>query len=74
MGEAIVRRLREGGTSVFTTARSRPDSLPDPTLFIEAAISTAGGVEAVATQTLERLGGIDFLINNVGGSSALAGG
>jgi NAD(P)-dependent dehydrogenase (short-subunit alcohol dehydrogenase family) len=31
MGEAIVRRLREAGATVFTTARSAPATLTDPT-------------------------------------------
>ena len=74
MGEAIVRRLRDAGATVFTTARSMPDSSLHPDLFVRADVSTAQGAAAVAARALERLGGIDILVHNVGGSSAPAGG
>jgi len=41
---------------------------------VQADISTAEGTHKVITATLERLEGIDILVNNVGGSSAPAGG
>jgi NAD(P)-dependent dehydrogenase (short-subunit alcohol dehydrogenase family) len=74
MGEAIVKRLRQAGATVMTTARSRPDELQSPDLFIQADISTPEGVEKVVKGVLARLGGVDILINNVGGSSAPSGG
>jgi NAD(P)-dependent dehydrogenase (short-subunit alcohol dehydrogenase family) len=74
MGESIVRRLREAGASVFTTARSAPQDLAEPDLFLAADISTAEGAAAVAAAALKRLGGLDILVNNVGGSSAPSGG
>jgi NAD(P)-dependent dehydrogenase (short-subunit alcohol dehydrogenase family) len=43
MGEAIVRRLRDSGATVVTTARSAPADLPQPDLFVGADISTAEG-------------------------------
>ena len=74
MGEAIVARLRAGGAKVFTTARSAPDALEAPDLFLAADISTSEGASAVAEVALARLSGIDVLINNVGGSTAPGGG
>ncbi len=74
IGEAIVRRLRSSGASVVTTARSAPPELPTPDLFVGADISTAEGTEKVVRYVLDRLGGIDILVNNVGGSSARGGG
>src|SRR5437773_3049819 len=74
MGEAIVRRLAAGGATVATTARS---PLPDGQavgLFVQADISTRDGVDKVVKEVLTRLGGVDILINNVGGSSAPSGG
>ena len=48
MGEAIlqgrgyanVNRLRQAGATVITTARSKPDELRSPDLFIQSDIST----------------------------------
>src|SRR6202521_446889 len=74
MGEAIVKRLRQAGATVMTTARSRPPNLHPPDLFIEADISAREGVQKVIKGVLARLGGLDILVNNVGGSSAPSGG
>jgi NAD(P)-dependent dehydrogenase (short-subunit alcohol dehydrogenase family) len=74
VGEAIVRRLAAGGARVATTARS---PLPDGQavdLFVKADISTREGVDTVVRAVLGRLGGLDLLVNNVGGSSAPGGG
>jgi NAD(P)-dependent dehydrogenase (short-subunit alcohol dehydrogenase family) len=74
MGEAIVQRLRAAGATVVTTARSAPQDLPRLELFVAADLSTAEGAEKVVSAVRERLGGIDILVHNVGGSSAPGGG
>jgi NAD(P)-dependent dehydrogenase (short-subunit alcohol dehydrogenase family) len=74
IGEAIVHRLRGSGATVVATARSTPHDLPQPDLFVEADLSTAEGAERVVRHVRERLGGVDILVNNVGGSSAPGGG
>ena len=74
MGEAIVQRLRGSGATVVTTARSAPADLLQPDLFIAADLSTTEGVEKVVSSVRDRLGGVDILVNNVGGSSAPGGG
>jgi NAD(P)-dependent dehydrogenase (short-subunit alcohol dehydrogenase family) len=74
IGQAVVARLREGGATVFTTARKRPDDLPDSTLFMATDITTAEGCAAVANAVLNRLNGIDIIVHVIGGSSAPAGG
>jgi NAD(P)-dependent dehydrogenase (short-subunit alcohol dehydrogenase family) len=74
MGEAIVQRLRSSGATVVTTARSAPANLTEPDLFVRADLSIAHGAETVVRRVLDRLGGIDILVNNVGGSSAPGGG
>jgi len=74
IGEAILKRLTAAGATVMTTARSVPDSFPSPDLFLPADLSTPEGVDKVVQGALERLGFIDVLISNVGGSSAPSGG
>src|SRR5438093_10161289 len=73
MGEAIVRRLSAAGAMVSTTARSPLPKGQSVKLFIQADISTPEGVGKVAREVLDRLGGLDILVNNVGGSSAPSG-
>jgi NAD(P)-dependent dehydrogenase (short-subunit alcohol dehydrogenase family) len=74
MGEAIVQHLRGSGATVVTTARFNPQDLPQPELFVEADLSTAEGAEKVVSSVLDRLGGVDILVNNVGGSDRRASG
>jgi NAD(P)-dependent dehydrogenase (short-subunit alcohol dehydrogenase family) len=73
IGAAVVRRLACAGAVVLTTARSLPaGGAPDH--FIQADVSTRAGVDRVIAATLDRLGGLDILINAVGGSTAPPGG
>jgi NAD(P)-dependent dehydrogenase (short-subunit alcohol dehydrogenase family) len=73
IGEAIVNRLVRGGATVITTARSLPAGDP-PERFVQADISTREGVDQVVKAMMDRLGGLDILIHNVGGSAAPSGG
>jgi NAD(P)-dependent dehydrogenase (short-subunit alcohol dehydrogenase family) len=73
IGQAIVSRLGRGGARVIATARSVPAGGISED-FIQADVSTCDGADHVIQATLERLGGLDILINSVGGSSAPSGG
>src|SRR5712692_1377260 len=73
IGEAIVNRLRRGGGMVLTTARSIPKG-GDAEQFIRADGTTRAGADHIIKTTLDRLGGLDILINSLGGSSAPGGG
>ena len=74
IGQAVAARLREGGATLLTTARSRPSDLADQTSFVAADITTAEGCAAIADAVRKRLGGVDIVVHVVGGSSAPAGG
>ena len=74
MGAAIVRRLVVGGATVATTARSPLPEGQAVDLFVQADIRTRRGADKVAEQVLQRFGGLDILVNVVGGSSAPSGG
>ncbi len=79
IGRAIALALAREGARVCTCARSSAARAeveaalaaagPGPHVFVEADVSTPAGVEAVAAAA-EGLGGVDVLVNNVGGSGA----
>ena len=73
IGEAIVERLVHGGGNVIATARSLPAGGVNDR-FIQADVSTRAGIDQVVRVVVERLGGFDILIHNVGGSAAPGGG
>jgi NAD(P)-dependent dehydrogenase (short-subunit alcohol dehydrogenase family) len=73
IGAAIVDRLSSAGATVVATARGA-GSKTSAAVLIPADLSTAAGIKTVASQIDERLGGIDIIVNSVGGSSAPAGG
>jgi NAD(P)-dependent dehydrogenase (short-subunit alcohol dehydrogenase family) len=73
IGAAIVDRFSRGGGNVITTGRSlRSDSLSDH--FVQADISTRDGIDQLVSAIMARLGSLDILIHNVGGSGARGGG
>ncbi len=73
IGEAVVNRLLRGGGTVLTTARTIPVS-GDPRQLVQADVSTRAGADHIIKATIDRFGGLDILINSVGGSSAPGGG
>ena len=74
LGSAVVEALRNAGTRVVATARSVPDSSPDGVSYVSADLTTAEGCRIAANAALDRLGGIDIIVNVVGGSGAPPGG
>ena len=73
IGEAVVNRLQVGGGKVLTTARSLPAG-GNPEHFIQADVSTRAGADHIIKAVLDRFGGLDILVNAVGGSAAPGGG
>jgi NAD(P)-dependent dehydrogenase (short-subunit alcohol dehydrogenase family) len=74
VGAAVVETLHGAGVQVIATARSAPSRPIEGVRFLAADLSTAEGASAVAKSVLGELGGIDILINVLGGSSAPGGG
>jgi NAD(P)-dependent dehydrogenase (short-subunit alcohol dehydrogenase family) len=74
IGEAIARRFALGGASVAITARSEAANGQDSALFIKADIGMARGVQNVVGRIQREWGGLDILVNNVGGTETKAGG
>ena len=74
VGAAVVETLRNAGVKVVTTARSVPDTPPEGVSYIAEDLATAEGCQTVADAVLDRLGGVDIVVNVVGGSSAPGGG
>ena len=74
VGAAVVESLRKAGMTVVATARSVPETAPRGVTYIAADLMTAKGCETAAQAVLDRLGGVDAIINVLGGSSAPGGG
>ena len=68
IGLAIVRTLADEGVRVLGAARTvTPELEKAAAATVSADLSTREGVRAVIDHSLETLGGIDILVNNVGG-------
>ncbi|KRD21058.1 short-chain dehydrogenase [Acidovorax sp. Root275] len=74
LGAAVVKSLQEVGVQVMTTARSAPDRPLEGVTYVQTDLTTAEGVSELARVVKEQWGGVDILINSVGGSTAPAGG
>lgn len=74
MGAAMVRRFQLGGARVATTARSPLPEGDAPDIFVQADLGSAAGVQAVVDRVQAAWGGLDVLIDNVGGSESMPGG
>ena len=74
IGAAVSLALRDAGAKVIATARALPGVPVPGVLYLAADLSTAEGASSVAHATLKQLGGIDILVNVLGGSSAPGGG
>ena len=74
IGAAVALALRDAGAKVIATARALPGQPVQGVRYLAADLSTAEGAGSVAHATLKQLGGIDILVNVLGGSSAPGGG
>jgi len=74
VGAAVVDVLLSAGVKVITTARSVPSETVDGVRYVAADLSTPQGCARVAQTVLTEFGGIDIIVDVLGGSSAPGGG
>lgn len=72
IGKAIADELANAGAHVIVSARTKPQETPHH--FIAADLTNAGDVTQLAKEIEDTFGGIDILINNVGGLTTPGGG
>ncbi|UEG52151.1 SDR family oxidoreductase [Mucilaginibacter daejeonensis] len=72
IGKAIADELAAAGAQVIVSARTRPEETAHH--FIKADLTDADQVAALAQEIEDTFGGIDILINNVGGLTTPGGG
>lgn len=65
IGAATARLLQERGAGVAVLERST-DGVPDGALALRCDITDTLAVDAAVTEVVERLGGLDVLVNNAG--------
>ncbi|MDQ1606840.1 MAG: hypothetical protein QOJ18_1207 [Microbacteriaceae bacterium] len=89
IGAAVAARFASAGASVLVTGRTTPDAVRDAVAdgavvnsavvnstveFVQADLATAAGAEAAFGRAMELFGGVDILVDNVGGSVSPPGG
>lgn len=72
IGQAIADELAKAGAQVIVSARTKPEKTPHH--FIAADLTNADDVSQLAKEVEDTFGGIDILINNVGGLTTPGGG
>ena len=74
IGQAIADLLVAAGARVMVAARSLPEAGSAAVRYVQADVSSAAGSDALAEAVMDHWGGLDILVNTVGGSSAPTGG
>ena len=74
IGKAIADRLTQAGAQVIITARHHPGEINSAHQFIEADLTQPQQVAQLAQAIHDTFGGLDILIDNIGGVTAPGGG
>ena len=74
IGAAVVTVLHEQGAQVISVSRSAADATLEGVHFIAADLGTAAGCASATEAVKERFGGVNIIVNVLGGSSAPGGG
>ncbi|MEN5418285.1 SDR family oxidoreductase [Stenotrophomonas sp. TWI169] len=74
LGAAVVKTLAEAGARVTTSARTVPTQTREGVTYVAADLSTAEGTDHLAQAVLRQWGGVDIVVNVLGGSNTPGGG
>jgi NAD(P)-dependent dehydrogenase (short-subunit alcohol dehydrogenase family) len=74
LGAAVVQALVEADVRVVSAGLSVPSRGVETVRYVAADLSTPDGAQHAADSARQHLGGVDVLVNVVGGSTAPAGG
>ena len=74
LGAAVVKTLAEAGAQVATSARTVPVKPVHGVTYVAADLTTAEGTSRLARTIMQQWGGVDILINALGGSKTPGGG
>ena len=74
IGKAIADELAQAGATVIVSARNQPNDGNNKYHFIQADFTNPDQVSVLEHELTEKFGGIDILINNVGGLTTPGGG
>jgi len=74
IGRAIAERLSEAGANVIVTARNTPEDAHPEHHFIAADVTKPADVAKLIEEIDAKLGGVDILIDNLGGLTTPGGG
>ena len=66
IGAATAQRLIDAGAKVVVTARSPHEETPKKAAFVSGDLRTLEGAQKLAKDAIERLGGVDILVNAAG--------
>ncbi|MEU4680331.1 SDR family oxidoreductase [Micromonospora sp. NPDC023737] len=69
LGEATVRRFAAAGATVLSASRGAPPA-DLPATHISADLATEEGVAELGRQVIDRVGGVDVLVNNAAAGSS----
>lgn len=74
IGAAVVEALHGQGAQILTTAREAPRDPVPGVHYVAADVATAQGAATVTGEVQRHFGGVDIIINVLGGSNAPGGG
>jgi NAD(P)-dependent dehydrogenase (short-subunit alcohol dehydrogenase family) len=71
IGGATAQRLIDAGAKVVVTARNIHAETPKDAIFIAGDTRTKEGAQKVAREAIEKLGGLDILVNSAGAARVI---